>query len=143
VNTLFRLALYITIILMLFNLGWGLLRSLDGTVFAESSDQSAINASTDMGVMQQLTGISPSEQNIWGFILTIGAAASLLFSWMVHSLVPTAMYLFGVGFWGSYNATLSAVNIGGYIPGEFMLLVTAAMGFLFLGAMIGLMTGNG
>jgi hypothetical protein len=143
-NTLFRLALYITIVLMMFNLGWGLLRSMDGTVFADVGDHGAdIEDGSSIGIIRQFTGLKSSDQALWGIILSFGVLASLAFSWMVHSLVPVALYIFSVGFWGSYHATITSINIGGVIPAGFMLLVTGVMAFLFLGAIIGLTTGNG
>lgn len=128
---------------MLFNLGWGLLRSLDGTVYAEITDPSSIDNTTDVGIFTELTGLSGDELNLFSIAAVAGMAGAVAFSYMVHSLTPVALYLFGVGFWASYNATITTVNLNGWIPAPFMLMVTVTMIFLFMGAVIGLITGNG
>lgn len=144
-NTLFRLVFYITVLLMLFNLGWGLVRSLDGTVFSDVDDPWDSDVDRDSGesVMYALTGIESKDGTLFGVVLAGAGLVVGLFSLVTHNYTPIALYLFGVGFWASYNGTITAINLGGMIPFEFMILVHATMAFLFIGAIIGLITGNG
>lgn len=142
-NTLYRLAFYIMILLILFNLGWGVLRGLDGTVYAESADHNIIEEETDNDIFTELTGLSGDALNMFSIAAVAGMAGAAVFAYMVQSLTPVALYIFGVGFWMSYNATVTTINLNGWIPESLMLMVTVTMIFLFMGAIIGLITGNG
>jgi len=142
-NTLFRITFYLMILLILFNLGWGLLRGIDNTVYADSQDNNVIGESTDMGIFTELTGLQGDALNLFSISAVVGMAGATAFAYMVQSLIPVALYIFGVGFWASYNATVTTININGWIPGPFMAMITVVMIFLFMGAVIGLITGNG
>ena len=142
-NTLFRMAFYVTILLMLFNLGWGFVRGIEGTVFEDASEQNSIDNSTASGVFSELTGLSGSDASLWVLFTGVGLLAAGAVSWMVQSLQPVAIYIFGVGFWSSYNATLNVLTMHNWIPAGMVLMITAVLVFLFVGAIIGMITGNG
>jgi hypothetical protein len=143
VNTLFRIAFYLTILFMLFNLGWGFIRGIDDTIFAEGTEQNHIGNTTDTSVFNELTGLDNAGLSIWAMLMGIGGVVTGLVSWAIQNLTPFALYIFGSGFWTSYNATVTAVNLNNWIPGDFMLMITVVVLFIFVGAVIGLITGNG
>lgn len=142
-NTLFRLAFYITIVLVLFNLGYGLIRSIPGTAYSSVDDPSDISGTNATSIFSELTGFEGAGLSIWAIVVSVGGAASVAFSWMVQSLQPLALYIFGVGFWSSYNGTIQAIALQNWMPSSLILMITVAMIFLFIGAIIGLITGNG
>lgn len=142
-KSMFQLSFYICIFLILINLGWGFLRGTDDIWTADASNQNLIEGDDDGGILQELTGLDSAGTDLWLMITTVGGAAALAFSWMVHSLTPLGIYLFGVAFWTSYNGTVSIISMNNWIPGDFLLIGTVAMIFLFVGALIGMITGSG
>jgi len=142
-KSMYQMCFYFCLILVLVNLGWGFLRGIDGMWTASASDQNVLDGTNDQGLIHELTGLDSGGTNLWLMITSVGAAAAVAFSWMVHSLTPLGLYLFGVAFWTSYNGTLTIINMNGWIPGDFVLIVTVTMAFLFIGAIIGMITGSG
>ena len=142
-KSMYQLSFYICILLILMNLGWGFLRGAEGLWTASASDQNLIEGDDDGSILQELTGLDSASTDLWVMITTIGGAAALAFSWMVHSLTPLGIYLFGVAFWTSYNGTVTILSMNNWIPGDFLLLGTVGMIFLFMGAIIGMITGSG
>jgi len=140
---MFQLCFYLCIFLVLINLGWGFLRGIDDVWTASASDQNLIDGTNDNSILQELTGLDSSGTDLWLMITTVGGAAALAFSWMVHSLTPLGIYLFGVAFWTSYNGTIAMIGMNGWIPGDFILIATVGILFLFVGALIGMITGSG
>jgi len=129
--------------LILINVGWGFVRGIDGVWTAEASEQNLIEGTNDNGILGELTGLDSAGTDLWLMVTTIGGAAALAFSWMVHSLTPLGIYLFGVAFWSSYNGTVTIIGMNSWLPGDFILIITVAMIFLFVGAIIGMITGSG
>jgi hypothetical protein len=142
-NTLFRMAFYITLLLIVFNLGYSLITSIEGTAFSSVDDPNVIEGTTDTTIFNELTGLSGAGASIWAILTGVGAVGSLAFSWMVQSIQPVALYVFGVGFWTSYNGTITSLGLNEWLPPALILMITVAMIFLFVGATIGLITGNG
>jgi len=140
---MFQMCFYICLLLVLVNLGWGFLRGMDDLWTASASDQNVLDENTDQGLIHELTGLDSGGTDLWLMITTVGGAAALAFSWMVHSLTPLGLYLFGVAFWTSYNGTMTIINMNSWLPGDFILIVTVVMAFLFIGAIIGMITGSG
>lgn len=142
-KSMFQMCFYICLLLVLVNLGWGFLRGMDDLWTASASDQNVLDENTDQGLIHELTGLDSGGTDLWLMITTVGGAAALAFSWMVHSLTPLGLYLFGVAFWTSYNGTMTIINMNSWLPGDFILIVTVVMAFLFIGAIIGMITGSG
>ena len=142
-KSMFQLCFYICLMLILINLGWGFLRGSSDLWTASGSDQNLIEGEDDGGILQELTGLDSAGTDLWLMITTVGGAAALAFSWMVHSLSPLGIYLFGVAFWTSYNSTVSIISMNGWVPGDFLLIATVGMIFLFVGAIVGMITGSG
>ena len=142
-KSMFQMCFYICVALVLINLGWGFLRGIDDVWTADASPQNAIEGETDQGILQELTGLDSAGTDLWLMITTVGGAAALAFSWMVHSLSPLGIYLFGVAFWSSYNGTVSILSMNGWVPADFLLIGTVAVLFLFVGAIIGMINGGG
>jgi hypothetical protein len=156
--------------LVLINIGWGFVRGIDNVWVADASEQNIIEGTNENDVLGELTGLDSAGTDMWLMVTTVGAAAALAFSWMVHSLTPLGIYLFGVAFWSSYNGTVTIIvhsltplgiylfgvafwssyngtvtiiGMNSWLPGDFILIITVAMTFLFIGAIIGMITGSG
>lgn len=142
-KSMFQMCFYICIFLIMINLGWGFVRGMDDVWTSEASEQNIIEGTNENSVISELTGLDSAGTDLWVMITTVGAAAALAFSWMVHSLTPLGIYLFGVAFWSSYNGTVTILSMNSWVPGDLLLLVTVGMIFLFIGAIVGMITGSG
>jgi len=61
----------------------------------------------------------------------------------VRSPVFAGIFLFGTVFWASYVNTMIVLNLGNFVPTEFLLIGTVAMMFVFSGAVVGMLSGSG
>ena len=81
--------------------------------------------------------------SLWGLVTGLGVAAGLVIGKLTGSTAPIGIFIFSDAFWTSYNATLHILTIGNYLPDSFILLATVGVTFLFIAAVIGMLTGSG
>ena len=62
---------------------------------------------------------------------------------MTQSTNMIGVWLFSSVFWTSYNNAISVIDVNSWIPGDFLLMFTVAFLFLWVGAVIGILTGSG
>jgi hypothetical protein len=127
---------------ILFNVGFGLIESIDAFPLAEGDVPGRSDVDVD-NVLSELTGLSDGMESVWLLITSISAVGAVGLSMLTHSVAPIGVYLFSTVFWTSWIRTQSILSVGGYIPGEFLLLITIGMIFLFIAAVIGMLTGSG
>lgn len=127
---------------ILLNIGFGFIQGLGSFPLAEDETIGTGNV-TNRNVLTVLTGLSGGMEGMWALFLVAGAAASVFLAWATHSVVPIGIYLFSEVFWTSWIRTHGILNFGGYIPADFLLLITIGMIFLFIAAVIGMLTGSG
>jgi hypothetical protein len=70
-------------------------------------------------------------------LLGVGAGVAM------RSVVPVGIGLFGGIFWSSFISVHGILSIGGYIPIELLTVFTVATTFIFIAAIIGMLTGGG
>jgi hypothetical protein len=95
-----------------------------------------------------LTGLDdPTMNGIWGIATGIGAIAAIGLAWITHSIIPVGIYLFSLVFWTAYLNAWSVISYGGFLdssPGpEFLLIATIGILFIFIAAIVGMLTGSG
>jgi len=73
--------------------------------------------------------------------LTFIGAVALAF--MTKSITPIGLHIFGAVFWASWINMLSILSYGGYIPGDFLIVFTVGVMFVFIAAIVGMLTGSG
>jgi hypothetical protein len=74
-----------------------------------------------------------------GTLLGIGGAIGIAIATQNATFV--GVYVFSVYFWASYINALGILSIGGFIPASFILLFTVPVGFIFVGAVVGMLSG--
>ena len=127
---------------ILLNIGFGFIQGLGAFPLVED-ESIGINDVTTTNALTVLTGLSGGMETMWALFLVAGAAASVFLAWATHSVVPIGIYLFSEVFWTSWIRTHSLLDFGGYIPADFLLLISVGMLFLFIAAVIGMLTGSG
>lgn len=142
-NTFFRTCVFLSVGLILFNLGFTFVIALDvyNAGLAPVSSNVTSPVAGDQGLMNVLFGGLTgglSIAGIMGMIIVSGAALSLYFK----SLLPVAIGAFSSVFWGSYMTTFTIFN-SFQLPAEFLALITVGVGFIFVAAVIGMASGSG
>lgn len=142
-NTLFRIVFHITILLIVFNLSLSVVTNISGTVFSDVDDPNVVEGDTAIGIFETLTGLEGFSLGVWGFITGITGIGVGLFSVITKNYTLIGVYLFTTAFWTSYNGAVDVINMNSWLPSGFILIITVVMLLLFVGAIIGLTTGNG
>ena len=106
------------------------------------ADNPGLETTSD-NVLSQLTLLDGDMSALWLSLVTIGGVTALGLAYLTHSVTPIGIHLFGTVFWTAYIRTSSILNTGGYIPADFLLIATVGMIFIFIAAIIGMLTGSG
>lgn len=140
-NTFFRIAVYLCFALIIFNVAFGFVVGLN--VFPIEGEMGQdIEKTPD--ALSALTGLTdPGMTSLWLLVVGMGTAAGVIISIFTHSVIPIGIAVFGDVFWTSWMRTNNVINLGGYLPGDFILIFTVGMLFLFIAATIGMLTGSG
>lgn len=123
-------AVYLSIGLIIFSAGITFISGLD--VFPTGMEETSV-----------ITGLDANLDFAWGTIVGFGTVFSLLICILLRSAVPLGINIFGIIFWTSWVHASAILSFGGFIPVEFILLFTIAVGFVFTAAIIGMLTGSG
>jgi hypothetical protein len=102
-----------------------------------------IEGINDANVLSRITGLTGGMEGVWLLVTTVSGFGFLMLALLTQSMVPIGLYLFGVVFWTAYLNVASILNVGGFIPGDFLLLFTVGLIFIFIAAVIGMLTGSG
>jgi len=138
-NTFFQICIVIVITLILFNLAVAWVDTLN--IYQTNVDTGIATGADQNETFQNIAGIN--IDSIWTLVLTGTAIAGIALAWITRSTTIIGIVLFSLVFWASYWNTLSILNIGDYIPGGFILIGTAGMLFIWVGAIIGMLSGSG
>lgn len=138
-NSFFRICIFICLLLIVFNLTWAFVHSLRVFPIGEEG----ISSGRTSGVIEIFTGLSGGMLGLWELVSILGLAGAGAISWAIKSATPIGLFIFADVFWVSYNGTIQIMNIGNYMPAEFLLIATVGITFLFIAAVVGMLTGSG
>ena len=139
--TFYQSAIYLCITIIIFTLAVNFVNSLDAFPIEEKQ---GVEGVTQENALSKLTGLKdPDMNNLWLLATGIGLAVAGVAAWITKSIVPVGIVLFSDVFWTSWLRMNIVLNIGGYIPGELLLLFTVGVLFVFIAAVIGMLTGSG
>jgi len=80
----------------------------------------------------------------WVWVVGIGGVAlGVVAGALMHSVVPIGISIFGSVFWASFINVHGILSIGGYIPSDILTIFTVCVVFIFIAAIIGMLTGSG
>ena len=138
-DNLFRVCLGFTLLLLCFSLVANFVSALD--IFPHTTNI-GIDADTN-SALEQLTGLdSPDMQAIFIGVTGLTFAGAVALAILTKQMIPIGLHLFGVVFWTSWIRMSSVLGYGGYIPVELLAVFTIGAMFIFIGAIIGMLTGN-
>ena len=141
-NTFYRMCIVICIGLIFFNLLLVYFADNGYYGLAGSGGKQIGDASTVLGDVTDLSGSEANMNYLWGLVLggvIIGGAIGAI----THSIVPVGISVFGTVFWASFIRTHGILSYGGYIPAEFLAIFYIGAIFIFVAAIVGMLTGSG
>jgi len=78
---------------------------------------------------------------IWGIVLTASGAVGLVLAWLTQDASILGVFIFSGVFWSSFINAMVVINAMGFIPLLFIGLFTLPIIFIFVGAVIGMLSG--
>ena len=139
-NTFFRTCIFLCIAIIIFTLGLNVVNGLD--VFPTEIESGVAGSHSD--VSNSFSAFSDEGSDyVWGLVIGGGVLAGGIVSVLTRSIIPVGVSIYSTVFWASYLRALGVLNIGGYIPGDFLLLFTVGVVFLFMASLVGMLTGSG
>lgn len=133
-----------TVILLVFTLCVNFVSAMNffGTTVEVGID---INATSGNETFQSVTGgYTPSNiWAVWSIAGLIALGGSVAIAVLTRSSSFVAIYLFSIVFWTSYLNMWGIINLNNYIPLEFSAIVHGSFLFIWMGAIIGMLSGSG
>jgi len=139
-NSFYRTCVYICMVIILATL---VINFIDytGAFPVEATGGVEVESSTD--ALSVFTDGKFSTMDAFLLVAIGTGIAAIGLALVTHSITPIGIHLYGAIFWGSYTNALHVLNIGGYLPTEFIVIFTAGMIFVFIASIIGMLTGSG
>ena len=145
-NTFFRICIFICIGIIIFTLSVNFVNSLeteDGVKAFPVEYETKSNITND-NILSELTGLTDPNMNfVWLLVTSAGALVAVGVGIFTQSITPVGIYLFGNVFWTSWIRMFAVVNVGGMLPETFTFIFLAGSVFVFIAAVIGMLTGSG
>jgi len=149
-NTFFQVCIFTCIALVIFTLSINFVSALN--VFGVPVQMGFEPGDAANETFEDLTNVTYETQEgitlsgmdaLWMVILGGGIGIGLVVAWLTHSTAILGVFVFSSIFWASYVRSLGVLNVGGYLPGGFILIGTVAFGFVWAGAIAGMLSGSG
>lgn len=139
-DNLFKICIGFTLFLLAFSLMANFISALE--VFPHTTSI-GLDAEDTNSALEQLTGLdSPNMQYIFLGAVSLTFIGAVALAYLTKQIIPIGIHLFGVIFWTSWVRMSSVLGYGGYIPVELLAVFTIGAVFIFIGAIIGMLTGN-
>jgi len=140
-KSFFQIAIVITFILFIFGFLASFVASTGAFPFTEDM---GISISSDSDWLVKFTGLTdPSMSAIFLGVTGLTFLGAVALAVSTHSVVPIGLHLFGLVFWSSWTKACVVLSYGGYIPGNLLVIFTFGVLFVFVAAIVGILTGSG
>ena len=143
-SSLYHICIFLTIGLMVFTLVINFVGTIGvfgnnnevGTDISGNSSEIEKNFTKSAG---QSTGFNTNL--LWSLLISIEVIGGIGLAIATQSASILGAYIFGAVFWTSYINAMSIISAVGFIPLGFITLFTVPMIFIFIGAVIGMLSG--
>lgn len=140
-NSFFRVSIMICLLMLVFTLVANFVSGLG--IFPNVA-----NIGTSVGgisdALSRLTGLTDGNMNmIWLGVTGLSFLGAVALAAITRTMIPIGLHLFSLVFWTSWLRMSTIFSYGGYIPVEFIVIFTVGVMFVFIAAIIGLITGGG
>ena len=139
--TFYRTCIYLCVILIIFTLS---INFVDGLGAFESYDASPTEEDITVdNALEQISGMEGNMASLWGLVVSLGAVGAFALVYVSKQISPIGIYLFSTVFWTSWLRMNSVINVNGWMPLDLLVLFTVGALFIFIAAVIGMLTGSG
>jgi len=135
----FKIAIYLAISMIVFNLVVGYVGSLE--VFPVESIPGT-GTVEENNALTTFTGLTDGMEGVWLMVTTVTGITAIGLAILTRSWIPVGLHLFSTVFWTAYTKSNSILSVGGYVPGDFLAIFFIVMMFIFLAAVIAMLTGS-
>lgn len=143
-NSFYQYCVYICIMLIIFNFAIAFVNTLDAfpTTYEVGYNGTGASDTSFENLTTNTTGSGLQMDDVW-LIVVSAFVVGLPLVIATRSTTIIGVYIFSAVFWASYGHTLLVVHsmLTGY--GDFILIGTVAMTFLWVGAVAGMLSGSG
>ena len=140
-NTFFRLCIMFVLLMLTFSL---ISNFVSGLGIFPNVEQIGADVDTDSGALSTLTDLSdPTVGAIFLGVTGLTFLGAVALSALTRTITPIGLHLFGLVFWASWMNMVHIFSTGGYIPSDLILVGTVGVMFVFIAAIIGMLTGSG
>ena len=140
-NSFFRIAVWICMLLLIFTLVANFIQGLAAFPIEGSPGMDISNTDSALAT---ITGNSDMNMNyLFVGVSTLALLGTIVLAYFTRTMIPIGLYLFGAVFWASWIRFTSIFSYGGYVPGDFIIIFTVGVMFVFIAAIIGMLTGSG
>ena len=140
-NSFYQISIILTFIMFIFGLTASFVASTGAFPFAEDM---GISIDDDSSFLTKFTGLTdPNMGAIFLGVTGLTFLGAVALAVLTRSVVPIGLHLFGLVFWSSWVKTSMILGYGGYIPGELLVIFTVGVMFVFIAAIVGILTGSG
>jgi len=142
-KTFFQISIIITFIMFIFGLLASFIASTGAFPFA---DDMGISISSDSDFLTKFTGLDEDSQSMRALFLGVTGLSFIgvvALAFATKSVVPIGLHLFGLVFWASWTKTSVILGHGGYVPEGLLVIFTVGVFFVFIAAIVGILTGSG
>ena len=137
-NSFFRICIVMCIGFILFNVLLAYFASAGNYGFQEDI---GISVTDESDALTTFTGLKNSNmRSLFLGVTTIAFLGAVTLSVFTRTVTPIGLYLFGLVFWTSWIKTKSILGEGGYIPDNFLIVFIVGALFIFIAAIIGILT---
>ena len=140
-NTFFRICIFITLGLIIFSLAINFVEGLNIFPVSGSPHSNVTGVDNALTVLTKLE--NPTMQGLFILVTSVTALLAVGLSYLTASITPLGIFIFGEVFWTAWIRSQVILSYGGFIPGDFLLLFTVGALFVFIAAIIGMLTGSG
>ena len=148
-STFYEKCVYLTIVIFIFTLIFNFVMGLG--IFSLVVQPEGTQFDGNMSDYLKTATISSDYEggfimdHLWETVL-LGSVGGLLLAIATQSTTIIGVYLFCFVFWSAFLNLISVLEVGGFLTGAMWGLVgigTAVMGFFFIAAVIGMLSGSG
>jgi len=135
----FRIAVYFCLVMIIFTLAINFVSALNIFPSVESGmEVDTSDGATD--IVQRISGFSGELGSMWSIITIATAGIAIVVARIIGNASVIGVWLFSEIFWTSYSRAMTVTNIGGYIGHNFLIMFTVALVFIWIAAVISMMT---
>lgn len=116
-------------------------------IFISASSGVDVSGGTDItgnGVLYSLTGLSGGMEYIWGLFTIVGVGIAFVLARAFGSTTIIGVWFFSEVFWTSYMRAMMVINVNNFLVDmigmDFVIMFTAGLIFIWVGAIISMFT---